>query len=315
LTPEPARKLLCRSWPDPAVVVTGFAGAVEGGADLPVEVAGDVLRAPFEGLRVPPLVERVPSARALLAAVTAAAAHPAVGELPPPPRRGIVVGTWTAAINEVIGFIEECESVGAALVNPGLFPFTVMNAATGLGAIETRCEGPNVTLNNGPTSPLDAVAQGADLISRGQSDLVLCGGFESWTPKSNRPFQRTAEPVTVAVVLALARAGEAHRRGGRASGRVLSYATGELPDADPAARHRALAAAATGAAGTLLTNPPPHLAEVPAPAGADGTLLGLLAALRALSAGSPAELVTAGEEPDAGAIGAALLFGPPEEGG
>lgn len=317
LTPEAIRRpLLCHSWPDPAVVVTGVAGAVEGDLEVSSDLAPHVLRAPFQGLRVPPLVDRVPAARALLAAITAAARHPAVGELPPPSRRGIVVGTWTAAINEVIGFVEECKTVGAALVNPGLFPFTVMNAAAGLGAIETGCQGPNVTLNNGPTSALDAIAQGADLISRGRSDLVLCGGFESWTAESSRPFERPAGMVAVAVVLALARADESRRRGARPDARVLSYAAGESPGNQPADRRRELASAAVAAAGPLLPGAPPLADSADRPASAELTLLDLLAAVRALGDGSRAGLVTAGADGGSDTSTAALLFAsPPEDGG
>src|SRR6185436_5122049 len=115
--------------------------------------------------------------------------------------RAIVVGTWAAALNEVGSFIEEVGAVGASLVNPGLFPFTVINAAAGLAAIEHRCQGPNLTLNNGMTSALDAIACAADLVSTGRADVAFAGGFEALSERVCKAFGREREPVAAAAVL------------------------------------------------------------------------------------------------------------------
>jgi 3-oxoacyl-[acyl-carrier-protein] synthase II len=121
---------------------------------------------------------------ALGAAIADAIADPSLGHLPPPSARAIVVGTQSAAIAETARFAREIDEVGAALVNPALFPLTVMNAASGLAAIQHQCEGPNVTLSNGASSALDALVYAADLVVDARASVVFAGGFETLAGES-----------------------------------------------------------------------------------------------------------------------------------
>ena len=130
-------------------------------------------------------VARRPTASdALGAAIADAIANPRLGHLAPPSARAIVVGTQSAAIAETARFAREIDDVGAALVNPALFPLTVMNAASGLAAIQHQCEGPNVTLSNGASSALDALVYAADLVVDARASVVFAGGFETLADES-----------------------------------------------------------------------------------------------------------------------------------
>src|SRR5262245_62104271 len=71
-------------------------------------------------------VRAATAAEALEQSIAAIAADLGSKRLPPPIGRAIVVGTQSAAIAETVRFANEIAAVGAALVNPGLFPPTVM---------------------------------------------------------------------------------------------------------------------------------------------------------------------------------------------
>lgn len=102
---------------------------------------------------------------------------PALRQIPRA-RRAMVVGTEAGSLPDIRRFRSEIAKIGAHLVNPGLFPLTVMNAAAGLTAIEHGCEGPNITLTNGTSSALDAVAFACDLLATGRAGVVFAGAFE-----------------------------------------------------------------------------------------------------------------------------------------
>jgi hypothetical protein len=225
-------------------VVTGWGAAVAGTADVPPSLDPHVARPPFQLSGVGSTSERAPGALALLSALRKCIDHPSTGALPGPERRALVVGTHTAALHEVIVFLEEVRRVGPTLVNPGLFPFTVMNAAAGLAAIQYKCEGPNITLNNGATSALDALSHAADLVTGGQADVAFAGGFESFGPETSAAFARSLAPVTVAAMLAVTTPRHALALGGRANARLLAFATGEGEGPDPAAARREITSAA-----------------------------------------------------------------------
>jgi hypothetical protein len=317
-------------WPS-RVVITACAGAMEGAPDrapgLPVPAMAAVRPASGQvdgagGGERAALYERAPGAAALLAAMDRAVASPDLGRLPEPRARAIVLGTQFAALNEVIRFISETQRVGAHLVNPGLFPFTVMNAAAGLLAIEHRCEGANVTLNNGPGSVLDALSCAADLVSGGRASIAFAGGFETLAAEVNLAVGRPGPPVVLAGVVAVTTLDHARRTGARPCAELLAFSSGALPELPPAAARRRLLAAAVEHARAF---PPAAGGAGGAGAGgrdaaavslahrADQTLLALLGAVQraaAAPAGSRfALLAGAAEEPAGAAL--VLAAGPP----
>lgn len=316
------RGLFVQAWPEPVVVI-GAAAAAAGEIVIPPEIAGEVVLAPFASAdRF--LAERAPGAAALVAAIGRLMGQPGMGTLPAPERRGIVIGTWAAALSEVRDFMAEVDAVGGNLVNPGLFPFTVINAAAGRAAIEHRCEGPNLTLNNGPTSALDAVAYAADLAASGRSQVVFAGGFEGVSEHFGQAFGRRRGGVAAAAVLALATARAAAAAGARPLARLLSFcsARGAGGGGQEALRREALAAALGRAreieGGGSRAGQGVDAGEVPAPCGApepDAMLLSLLQAVRLAAAGGAGLLVPILAEAAAPGSVAVLVLGSPCGGG
>lgn len=98
--------------------------------------------------------------------------------IPAPEERAIVVGTASGALAEVESFAREIERVGAHLVNPGIFPFTVHNAPTGIAAIVSNCKGPNITISQGTESVILAADFAMGLLRTARAKLVLVGGVE-----------------------------------------------------------------------------------------------------------------------------------------
>jgi 3-oxoacyl-[acyl-carrier-protein] synthase II len=122
--------------------------------------------------------------------------HNAAAELPPPPRRGIVLGTAAGAGADITEFLVQTVRLGDHLVNPALFPMTVHNAVSGNAAIAAQCQGPNVVVSAGDRSAWSALDAARDLLLDGSADIVFVGGFES------QP-SRTGTPGTVAVITAV----------------------------------------------------------------------------------------------------------------
>jgi hypothetical protein len=300
LEPRDFAQVACRTWAAP-VVIAGWGAAVEGPLEVPPALEPGVARPPFQISGA--VGERAPGARALLAAL-GRCIEPM--ELPPPAERALVIGTHTAALHEVITFLEEVRRVGPSLVNPGLFPFTVMNAAAGLAAIHYQCEGPNITLNNGQTSALDALAYAADLVASGQAEVAFAGGIESFGPQTGaaagfRP--PPASQITVSAVLAVTTLERAAALRGRSNVRLLAVGSGEACGLDPAAARDEIVAAVLRAATAVAAG-----SSVEPPVSRDGsrpdrTLLSLLESVHrvaSLPAGSQIPLFAGPAESPSG---------------
>lgn len=91
-------------------------------------------------------------------------------------RVGVVMGTGLGALDTTLEFTVQYIEAGLGAGSPALFPYTVMNTAGALVAMEFGLTGPNITLNHRDLSLAEAVATGCDLLRRGQLDAVLAGG-------------------------------------------------------------------------------------------------------------------------------------------
>lgn len=100
-------------------------------------------------------------------------------ELSEPQRRGFVLGTETGAGADIERFLSESIEKGDAIVNPGLFPWTVHNAAVGAAAIAATCQGPNIVISAGEQSGRSAIEQSIALLEAGFADFIYSGVFES----------------------------------------------------------------------------------------------------------------------------------------
>ncbi|UCF33110.1 MAG: hypothetical protein JSV78_12330 [Phycisphaerales bacterium] len=95
-----------------------------------------------------------------------------------PVRVGFILGCELAGQLGMIDFANEVRRQSARFVSPIHFPQTVGNYISGAIARGFHMRGPNLTIAGGPASSLDAIVEGAELLSQGTVDFVLAGGVD-----------------------------------------------------------------------------------------------------------------------------------------
>ncbi|WP_020519553.1 beta-ketoacyl synthase N-terminal-like domain-containing protein [Catelliglobosispora koreensis] len=99
------------------------------------------------------------------------------------PRIGIALGTTLGSFKSTSDFsMETLVQPKPYLVNPVLFPNTVMNCAAGQAAIRYGLRGANATITGGPMAFLNALRYAGNAINRGYADTMLVGAVEEFTP-------------------------------------------------------------------------------------------------------------------------------------
>lgn len=91
---------------------------------------------------------------------------------------GIVVGSTLGSVASICDFDTESITEGPNLVNPALFPNTVINAPASQVSIKFNIKGFNTTISTGFTAGLDAIGYGVDMLRFGRARIVLAGGVE-----------------------------------------------------------------------------------------------------------------------------------------
>lgn len=100
-------------------------------------------------------------------------------------RIGLVVGTTTGSIRSTTEFSRETlVNDRPYLVNPSLFPNTVMNCAAGRAAIWYGLKGVNATVAGGPLSALQALRYARNALRNGGVDVVVAAAVEEVSPQS-----------------------------------------------------------------------------------------------------------------------------------
>ena len=216
-------------------------------SDFPVRVAAEVKD--FDGSTVVPPKEARRLERNVLLAVAAAreAVTDAALDEFDPSRVGIVLGS---AIGGVTGVLEQAEVMrerGAARVSPFFLPNVLVDSASGQVAITLGIRGPNYAVVSACATGSHAVGEGAELIKRGDVDIVLAGGTEACMhplilagfcamrglavededpPHASRPFDATRAGFVMgegACVLLLEELESARARGAPIYAEVLGY--------------------------------------------------------------------------------------------
>jgi 3-oxoacyl-[acyl-carrier-protein] synthase II len=216
-------------------------------SDFPVRVAAEVKD--FDGSTVVPPKEARRLERNVLLAV--AAAREAVSDAAldgfDPARVGIVLGS---AIGGVIGILEQADVMrerGADRVSPFFLPNVLVDSASGQLAITLGIRGPNYAVVSACATGSHAVGEGAELIKRGDADVILAGGTEACMhplilagftamrglavededpPHASRPFDATRAGFVMgegACVLLLEELESARSRGAEIYAEVLGY--------------------------------------------------------------------------------------------
>jgi 3-oxoacyl-[acyl-carrier-protein] synthase II len=216
-------------------------------SDFPVRVAAEVKD--FDGSTVVPPKEARRLERNVLLAVAAAreAVADAALEGFDPARVGIVLGS---AIGGVTGVLEQAEVMrerGADRVSPFFLPNVLVDSASGQVAITLGIRGPNYAVVSACATGSHAVGEGAELIKRGDADVILAGGTEACMhplilagfcamrglavedehpPRASRPFDATRAGFVMgegACVLVLEELEAAEQRGAKIYAEVLGY--------------------------------------------------------------------------------------------
>src|ERR671933_395362 len=162
-------------------------------------------------------------------------------------RAGIVFGS---AIGGILGIMEQSEVMrerGPERVSPTFLPNVLVDSASGQLAIALGIRGPNYAPVSACATGSHAVGEGAEIIKRGDADVVLAGGAESCMhplilagftamrglaaedehpPNASRPFDATRAGFVMgegAGVLVLEELEAARARGARIYAEVLGY--------------------------------------------------------------------------------------------
>lgn len=98
-------------------------------------------------------------------------------------RIGVVLGTTLGSFKSTSDFsMETLVQPKPYLVNPVLFPNTVMNCAAGQAAIRYGLRGVNATITGGPMAFLNALRYACNAINQDYADTMLVGAVEEFTP-------------------------------------------------------------------------------------------------------------------------------------
>ncbi|TML11619.1 MAG: beta-ketoacyl-[acyl-carrier-protein] synthase II, partial [Actinobacteria bacterium] len=164
-----------------------------------------------------------------------------------PARAGILIGS---AIGGVMGVLEQNDVLrerGHTRVSPWFLPNVLVDSASGQVAIDLRLRGPNYAPVSACATGSHAVGEAAEVIRRGDADVVLAGGTEACMhpvilagfcamrglvaeeedpTRASRPFDATRAGFVMgegACVLVVEELERARARGARVYAEVLGY--------------------------------------------------------------------------------------------
>ena len=166
-----------------------------------------------------------------------------------PARAGVLVGSAIGGVMGVLAQNEVLAERGYTRVSPWFIPNVLVDSASGQIAIDLGIRGPNYAPVSACATGSHAVGEGAELIRRGDADVVLAGGTESCMHPvilagftamrglvaeeedpalASRPFDATRAGFVMgegACVLLLEDFDRARARGARMYAEVLAYGT------------------------------------------------------------------------------------------
>ncbi len=119
-----------------------------------------------------------------LAAVNEAVAHARLQVTPDIAERvGVIIGSSVGGINSIIQGHEALVKSGSRRVPMFVIPMVMVNGAAGLAAIRIGAKGPCYAPTSACATSNDAVGQAFQLIKRGATDAMLCGGADATVVK------------------------------------------------------------------------------------------------------------------------------------
>ncbi|MFF1813476.1 beta-ketoacyl synthase N-terminal-like domain-containing protein [Streptomyces sp. NPDC058251] len=147
---------------------------------------------------------------------------------------GLVLGTTTGSIKSTSDYSRETLTQKRPyLVNPVLFPNTVMNCAAGQAAIWHRLKGVNATIAGGQLAGLTALRYASRTLRWGDAQALLVGAVEEFSPHTAWATHLALDSATAgegAAVFVLESGESRDATGRRPDAEVLAV---ELATADP----------------------------------------------------------------------------------
>jgi 3-oxoacyl-[acyl-carrier-protein] synthase II len=152
-------------------------------------------------------------------------------------RIGITLGTTVGSLRSTSDYSRETLVEDKPyMVNPMLFPNTVMNCATGQAAIRLGLKGVNATVAGGEVAFFSALRYAGNALANGYAGAVLTGAVEELTPHSawlaaaGRPDAGSPPVGEAAAVFLVESAEQADAAGRAARAEVLAVSTGFAPE-------------------------------------------------------------------------------------
>ncbi len=160
---------------------------------------------------------------------------------------GVVIGTGLGGFRTVLDSSATWKEKGARRVSPFSLPAFLPDTAAATIAIELGARGPNMALATACATGTDAIGQAAEMIRRGQANVVIAGGTEASchpfafamfnnmkvlstrndAPElASRPFDADRDGFVLgegAGIVVLERLEDAERRGAPILGEIVGY--------------------------------------------------------------------------------------------
>jgi len=161
----------------------------------------------------------------------------------------VVIGSGVGGALSVPEQAKILETRGARRVSPFFIPMILIDTAPGQVAIEFGIKGPNMAVVSACATGANAIGEAAEMIRRGDVDVVICGGTEACLAplavagfnnmgaistrndepaKACRPFDATRDGFVLgegAGILVMENAEHARARGAKIYGEIIGYGT------------------------------------------------------------------------------------------
>ena len=94
-------------------------------------------------------------------------------------RIGVSVGSGVGGLSTISDTDMEMMKNGARFVNPFFVPKSIINMPAGYISIRYGFGGPNIAMSTACATGAHSVGEGAEIVRRGDADIMICGGSES----------------------------------------------------------------------------------------------------------------------------------------
>jgi 3-oxoacyl-[acyl-carrier-protein] synthase II len=94
-------------------------------------------------------------------------------------RIGVVIGTGIGGLSTLYEQVQVFNERGPSRVSPFLVPMMIPDSSAGMVAIQLGVRGPNMAVVTACATGTNAVGEAAEIIRRGQADVILAGGSEA----------------------------------------------------------------------------------------------------------------------------------------